>query len=80
MFALTGEPMRTTTTVVRCAIKGLAIARVRIYANTDRYVALPTLRSNSESTSAFRGTLESSAAGYGRLVAQINTDFSLVSI
>jgi hypothetical protein len=83
MFALTVEPMKSgtgATTVVRCAIKGLAIARVRQFASSDRYVALPTRRSTSETVASLRGTLESSAAGYGRLVAVINSDFCLVSI
>lgn len=83
MFAISVEPIKSgdgATTVVRCAIKGLAIARVRVYSETDKYVALPTRRSTSESLASLRGTLESSAAGYGRLVVQINEEFSLVSI
>lgn len=83
MFGLTVEPMRpgeNGTTVVRCAIKGLAIARVRQFASSDRYVALPTRRADSETVESLRGTLETSAAGYGRLVKVISEDFCLVSI
>jgi hypothetical protein len=81
MFALTVEPMKSgETLVVRCAIKGLAVARVRQFADTDRYVALPTRRATAETVESLRGTLETSAAGYGRLVAVINSDFCLVSI
>lgn len=81
MFAVTMQPITANkTSVVMCAIKGLCIARVRIYAPTDRYVALPTRRSASETVASLRGTLESSDAGYGRLVAQINDTFSLISI
>jgi hypothetical protein len=81
MFALTVEPMKSgETLVVQCAIKGLAVARVRQFADTDRYVALPTRRATAETVDSLRGTLETSAAGYGRLVAVINSDFCLVSI
>jgi hypothetical protein len=83
MFALTVEPMKSGaggTTAVRCAIKGLAIARVRRFATSDRYVALPTRRSTGETVESLRGTLETSAAGYGRIVAVINSEFCLVSI
>lgn len=83
MFAVTVEPMvagASPTTAVRCAIKGLCVARVRIYSATDRYVALPSRRSTAETVESLRGTLESSAAGYGRLIATISNDFSLVSI
>jgi hypothetical protein len=65
---------------VRCAIKGLAVARVRQFSDADRYVALPTRRTTAETVESLRGTLETSAAGYGRLVAVINSDFCLVSI
>jgi hypothetical protein len=81
MFALTVEPMRSgETLVVQCAIKGLAVARVRVFSSSDRYVALPTRRSSSETVASLRGTLESSAAGYGRLVSVLSDDFCLVSI
>lgn len=83
MFALTVEPMKSgssATSVVRCAIKGIAIARVRQFSVSDRYVALPTRRSTSETVASLRGTLETSAAGYGRFVAKIDNDFAIVSI
>lgn len=83
MFALTVEPIKSGqggTTVVRCAVKGLAIARVRRFSTSDRYVALPTRRSTSETTELLRGTLETSAAGYGRFVIAIDDDFALISI
>jgi hypothetical protein len=81
MFALTVEPMKQNETlVVRCAIKGLAIARVRRFSSTDRYVALPTRRATEETVESLRGTLESSAARYKRLITDVSNDFCLVSI
>jgi hypothetical protein len=80
MFAVTVEPMQTGASVVRCAIRGVCVARVRRFAATDRYVALPTRRAAAETVDSLRGTLESSTAGHGRLIAAINDDFSLISI
>jgi hypothetical protein len=62
VFGVSVEPAAQGARMVRCAIAGIAVAKIRMLSSSHRYVSLPTTRSSSASPQA--GVLESSDTGY----------------
>lgn len=79
-FGVTVEPMKQGQSVVRCAIAGLCVARVRWLSQEHRYLSLPTRRTSSVSRESLSGVLETSDTGYALIVSTNYYDRALIRL
>lgn len=77
-FGITVEPMKEGQSVVRCAIAGLCVAKIRYLTSEHRYASLPVRRTSSASMSELSGVLETSDTGYAVVISTNYIDKALV--